>query len=113
MNLDMLLIRNGMHENVKCADKNGVVALTARVNSESMCASAEKAATGVPNKQQFAAAPLTSRVPSKYPQPPTIVGLSILRIYSIVWESVPSGSFAGFNVPLCSPPVSATNCNAH
>ena len=51
-NLDAALIQHRLNKSVKYDVKNGVVALTGEVNSQSRRAQVEKVASAVPNVQQ-------------------------------------------------------------
>jgi hyperosmotically inducible periplasmic protein len=51
-NLDAVLIRQSLHDDVKYDVKNGVVTLTGNVNSQATRSAAQKIAAEVPNVQQ-------------------------------------------------------------
>jgi len=51
-NLDAVLIRQSLHDDVKYDVKNGVVILTGNVNSQATRSAAQKIAAEVPNVQQ-------------------------------------------------------------
>jgi osmotically-inducible protein OsmY len=51
-NLDPVLIRQSLHDDVKYDVKNGVVTLTGNVNSQATRSAAQKIAAEVPNVQQ-------------------------------------------------------------